>query len=461
MAKKIKLYDAFWRPQEGPQTYAVLCPADFVLFGGTRGGGKTECLVGRQIFGVERYQDKWQGLVIRRKYKDFAKIRQRFDELIREGLPAERIGGDNQMNYIRFKCGGQTTLAAIQRPEVANDFQGHEYTEIAFDEAPTMPFFSKIADKLKGSLRSAHGVPCRMFATGNPGGPGHNDVKEYFKLGADGLPPGTPFFDSAGESRIFIKSRLEDNKILCDSDPKYINRLTSIRDSQLRRAWLEGDWDVFLGQAFLFCDRHVIQPHEVPAGAPLYMTFDWGYAKPFSVGWWWVDEDGRFYRFGEWYGWNNTPDDGLRYTDGKIAEGIVERERSMGIWGRKITRLCDPTCHNKKPGGGMSTAEVFAPYGIRLTKGDPDRTQKIRQFRERLALPQNEYERPMMVVYSTCKHFIRTIPTLCMDEDNAEDIDTESEDHVYDEAALLCMERPMDTLRNTLRGGIDTSKMVA
>jgi hypothetical protein len=47
----------------------------------------------------------------------------------------------------------------------------------------------------------------------------------------------------------------------------------------------------------------------------------------------------------------------------------------------------------------------------------------------------------MLVVGSGCRHFLRTVPSLAMDEDNPEDIDTEQEDHVYDEACHVVMAR--------------------
>lgn len=462
-----------WAPQPGPQLKAATCPADFTFFGGSRGGGKSDCSIGRHLRGAELYQGHWNGLVVRRKYKEFNEFRRRIDELIGLGLPAERIGGDQQINHIRFKNGAGFILASIRRLDEANDWVGHQFTEITIEEATTFPFFSRMVDKLRGSLRSPHGVPTHMFGTGNPGGPGHNDVKVFFKLGAGGLPPETVFLNDIGEiegkalqeSRIFIPSFLKDNLILWENDPKYVAQLLSISDPALRKAWLEGDWDVFIGQAFGFSrDRHVIKGVGVPEFVPIYMTFDWGFGKPFSIGWWWVDNDNRIYRFAEWYGWNKVPDEGLRLEDSRIAEGVIEREKKMGIAGRNktIQRLCDPTCFNKKPdyrggGQGPSTAEIFEnvgkanDYNLSLRPGDPSRQLKIRQFRERLKVPENQFEMPMMVVYENCSHFIRTIPALALDDDNIEDIDTEQEDHVYDEAAHICMARPL---------GIDPEKVI-
>jgi hypothetical protein len=220
-----------------------------------------------------------------------------------------------------------------------------------------------------------------------------------------------------------------------------------------RSAYKDGDWDIFLGQAFRFSrQHHVIPPQPIPNYAPIYMTFDWGYGAPFSVSWWWVDADNRIYRFSEWYGWNGTPNQGLRLTDSEIAEGIIEREIKLGLRDenrnekRNIFHLAGPDCFNKKPdyrggGQGPSTYEVFSDHGIYLSPGDADRKLKIRQFHERLRL--RDDEPPMMLIYDTCEHFIRTIPLLQSDLHNVEDIDTTMEDHVYDEAALICMGRPI------------------
>jgi len=448
---------AYWTPQIGPQLKAATCPVDFPFFGGSRGGGKSDCLIGRHLRGAELYKNHWNGLIIRRKYKDFRELRRRWDELIAEGLPAERTGGEQQTNYINFSNGAMVAMPAINQLQQVNDFVGHQYTEISIDEATTFPFFIQMVDKLKGSNRSPHGVPCRMFATGNPGGPGHNQVKEYFKLGSDGVAPETIMRQSLGdgyyETRIFIPSFLDDNQILCENDPLYVARLKSISDPALKRAWILGDWDVFIGQAFTFGKNHIVQPHPVPGNAPVYTTFDWGFGKPFSWAWWYVDNDGRLIRFGEWYGSTGTPDEGLRLSDSEIAVGIKEREANLGFDKAQIQlRLAGPDCFSKKPdykggGQGKSTAEVFAEHGIYLHPGDPSRELKIRQFRERLMLKYDSdgkpKDRPMLQVFNTCKAFIRTIPALCMDELKPEDVDTDQEDHVYDEACHICMARPL------------------
>jgi len=420
----------------------------------------TDCAIGRHVHGAEEYGRAWNGLFIRRKYKDLNEVRRRWDELIAQGLPAKRIGGETQVNYIRFENGATVILASVLHPGTLTDFQGQQFVEITLDEAPSIPFISTAVDMLKGCLRSPHGIPCHMFLTGNPGGVGASSIKAMY---IDPKPPGvvneldikTRDGRVLTTTRVFIKSTLYDNKILMKNDKGYERGLLSIKDDRLRKAWMEGSWDVTIGQAFDLYDPHIIDPiWPVPEYAPLYMTFDWGFGAPFSVGWWWVDGANRVYRFAEWYGYQGPgmPNIGLRLPDQDIVQGIKAREITLGINKREITRLAGPDCFNKKPdykggGQGASTATEFAAEGIPIRAGDPSRALKIRQFRNRLRVPAN-YDReildtwPMMVIYNTCRNFLRTVPSLVVDELTGEDLEDHQEDHCYDGAALLCMARP-------------------
>ena len=174
-----------------------------------------------------------------------------------------------------------------------------------------------------------------------------------------------------------------------------------------------------------------------------------------------VDPDGRIYRFAEWYGWDGkNPNVGLRLTDEEIAVGILERERQMGIDRRTIDRIAGPDSFRRKPnymggGQGPSTADVFrqvaeaakVSFGehvsLNLRPGDADRAKKLRQFRNRLKLPVNIKEMPMLMVYKSCEQFIRTIPDIALDEDNIEVVEEGQEDHVYDESCHICMTLPI------------------
>jgi hypothetical protein len=474
MATKLPVY---WAPHSGQQTLAATCPVDEILHGGTRGGGKTAVAVGRQVRGATKHGATWRGLMARKKYKDLGKLKLEFDNLIRKGMPAERLGGTNQTNIVRFlggpAKGAEITLTAFQHVKQLDDWQGFEFNEVTIDEAPQISYIATVLDKMRGTLRSVQGIHPSMFLTGNPGGPGAGTLKMLFKL-ADFSSWGkvhreTVRFDLFNEeveetiTRIYLHSILEDNPSI---DPRqYKKQLAGIADQALLAAWLRGDWNVTIGQAFhVDPSRHVIKPiWPIPEHVPVYMTLDWGYGAPFSIGWWWVDNDNRVYRFAEWYGWDGkNPNRGIRLTDREIAHGILAKERDLGIGGRRIDRLAGPDSFRKKPnylggGQGPSTADEFKDYAnsgaakdlfgneisLDMRPGDADRAKKLRQFRNRLAIPPAHSELPMLVVYETCTEWIRTIPSIALDEDNIEVIEEGQEDHCYDDSCHICMARPI------------------
>ncbi|MEF3697424.1 terminase large subunit domain-containing protein [Desulfolutivibrio sp.] len=350
-----------------------------------------------------------------------------------------------------FRNGSRLFFCSCQSDRDVFRYQGTEIHLLLVDELTALTEFQY--DYLRGRVRCSLPVPenyrCRIpgvVCASNPGGVGHGFVKSRW---VDFSPPCVPRRapkNQGGMMRCHIPARLSDNAILARRDPDYVHRLDALPEP-LRSAYKDGRWDVFFGQAFAFSRAlHVVAPRPVPDEAPLYMSFDWGYGAPFSVGWWWVDADGRLYRFAEWYGFTGTPGQGLRMTDPLIAQGIRDREHRMGVAARTILRLAGPDCFAKKPdyrggGQGPSTAEEFARHGVFLAPGDPSRRLKIRQFHERLR-PCGDMP-PMLQVYDTCEQFLRTIPLLTADRHNVEDIDTTGEDHIYDEACHVCMARPL------------------
>jgi len=293
------------------------------------------------------------------------------------------------------------------------------------------------------------GIPddqCFFIGATNPGGVGHGWVKSFWMDKT--FPP--EFYEPVDYTVKFhyVPAKADDNPHL---DEAYWAMLNTLPEN-LRAAFRDGDWDIFVGQAFPEFTQtyHVEKPKQVPDFARLYMTYDFGFGAPYSCGYWWVDEDGRLHRFAELYGavpgGNNH---GLRQADSEQAEKIKAFENTLGVglWdesgnaARPITRYCDPTCFNKKPdykggGQGPATAEIFRSYGIEMVPGDPHRHLKKRQFHERLRVrseldPETGDQRiiqPMMVVSSDCKDFIRTIPNLQIDENDIEDV-ADGEDH--------------------------------
>lgn len=461
--------NAIWIPQPGPQVFAFSCPATIVLFGGSRGGGKTDCSIGRQIDGALKYGPAWSGLYLRRNYKDFKELRRRIDELIRKGLPAERVGSDTQSNHVRFKNGAQILITAIENEAQLDFFQGQQFTEISIEEGCQFAFFDAMIEKLKGCLRSPHGIECHMFITANPGGPGHNQVKARFRLGKNGAKPGTIFSDGEGITTVFIPSFLDDNRILCEKDPKYVARLRSIKDPKLRKMWLEGDWDVVSGGFFddtFDIDVHVLSRFLIPPTWDRIVGLDWGTARPFSVGWYAVSDGsyipelkralprGALVRYREWYGCvKGEVNKGLRLDSVTVSRRIRFIEDKYGESEIIFDRIADPAIFKEED--GPSIAEKMTEEGVVFRRADNKRIPGWDEVRSRLrghisadsvqedgVLTIENISEPMLYVTENCEHFIRTIPVLSRDNDDWDDIDTDQEDHIADEVRYVCMSRP-------------------
>lgn len=434
-----------WAPQPGPQLSAIQATwCDELFFGGARGGGKSDFLLGDYARDVSAYQEAWRGVLFRKTYPELEELVARSRVVYPATFPGAEYR-ERPSSEWRFPGGATLKMRHLESDGDASSYIGHQYTWIGWDElsqrASLAPYHM-----LKGCLRSAAPIPDkRIRSTGNPGGAGHQLVKAYF--GIDKYPLGMIPIDDpeTGMTRIYIPSRVTDNRILLENDPGYVARLKGVGSAQLVRAWLNGDWDAIAGAFFDKWDptTHVIRPFAVPPHWLRFASFDWGSAKPFSVGWWAVADgsllpDGRRYptgamvRYREWYG-ASGPNVGLKMTAEQIADGIKEREI-----GDQITyRVSDPACF--KVDGGPSHAERMMKKGVLFRPADNSRIAGWDQLRDRLLGVDDE---PMLYAFSTCTDFIRTLPALQHDDKRPEDVDSDGEDHAADEVRYACMSRP-------------------
>jgi len=425
----------------------------FILYGGALGGGKSYLLRWIAVRLLMGFYSRYglTGVPVMIASEDYPTLKDRQISKITREFP-EWLGKYHDDHKAHGKCfilapeygSGIICLRNLDDP---SKYQSAEFAAILVDELTKNPLqtFTDLRMRLRWP-----GIPdneCVFIGATNPGGVGHGYCKAYW---IDRVYP--PEFIEPIDFRHlfkFIPSKADDNPHL---DASYWQVLSTLPE-QLRQAFRDGSWEVYQGQAFTFSRQHHVLSEAIPIPqyAPLYTTFDWGFGAPFSWLWWWVDADGRGYIFAEWYGWNGTPNQGLRWEDSRVAQEIVRREKDLtekyGISFDKCIRLSNPDCFQKKPdykggGQGPSTAEVFSHFGLYMQPGDPSRSIKIRQFRERLKIP-DDGSMPMMMVYPCCEQFIRTIPDIPVDKNDPEAIDDKSEEHCYDSAALFCTARPM------------------
>jgi hypothetical protein len=439
--------------------------ANEILYGGQSGGGKSRILRWELL--------KWcltipglQAYLFRRIQPELEK-----NHIIPSRMEFPKSVGHyrEQKHRWEFPVGDKISMLHFchcQHEKDVFQYQGSEIHILGVDESTLFSQFmlEYLRSRVRCTLKIPREYQCRVpgiiYCT-NPGGLSHGYHKRRF---IDYLKPYKLRRGPENEGRMmrqFIPSKLSDNPHLMKADPGYFDRMKDLPEPY-RSALMFGNWDIFIGQMFNFnVQDHVIKPLPVPDNAPLYWSLDWGFGKPYSVGYWWVDQDGRLYRFSEIYGnmRGDDPDIGLRQSDPEIAERILAHEAKIGIQGRSIVRLADPTGWNKKPdyaggGQGPSTAEEFARHGIYMNPGDPNRILKVRQMHSRLRTFKdkagNTLQLPMLVAYDTCENFIRTITELQADPLNPEYWDDRQEDHCVEEAVLVIQARPMGTtLRRT------------
>ena len=354
----------------------------------------------------------------------------------------ERIASYNDSKKnIKFPNGSRILFRYCDKEKDADRFQGTEVDILFIDEATHQS--EEKYKKLSACVRGVNDFPKRIYISCNPGGEGHGWVKRLF------IDKKYTVGENA-DDYVFIQSLVTDNKALLISQPDYLKQLEAL-PPKLRKAWLEGDWNVFSGQFFEdFTDRpdqyasrqwtHVIDPFEIPDGWKIYRSFDWGYNKPFSCGWWAVDYDGVIYRILELYGCKETPNEGVKWTPPQVFSEIhrIETEHRW-LKGKKIHGIADPAIWDAET--GESIAETASKHQVYFTPADNSRLNGWMQVHYRLAFDDNGF--PMMYVFSNCKAFIRTIPLLQYDEHKVEDLDTDGEDHIADETRYLCMARPI------------------
>lgn len=446
------LTKVIWEPQPGPQTALIACPIQEIFYGGARGGGKTEASIGDWLEHSGRYGEGATGVFFRRKFKQLEEVVARTKQL----FPLIGAKYNEQRAEWIMPGGGRLKFRYIERDSDAQEYQGHSYTRVYIEEATNFPTKAPI-DLLRGTLRSAVGVPVGMRLTGNPGGPGHHWVKaRYITPDPRGWTVLKDTFKGFnGEDlvmeRVFIPSRISDNAMLYKNDPFYVARLRQAGSEALVRAWLEGNWDLVDGAFFDCWDEniHILRTrdwlHRIPRHALRFRAFDWGYARPFSCGWYAVSDgtwglpEGALLKYREWYGCvDGKPNQGLRLTADLVAQGIRARETHPTDPERDEYiqfGVADPSIFTRD--GGPSIAESMP--GLNWRRADNKRTPGWAEMRKRL---RPEAGKPMLYFLDCCDDSIRTIPTLQVDENDPEDLDTEGEDHAADETRYACMGRP-------------------
>lgn len=424
---------------------------DETLFGGAAGGGKSLASVMDAMSFCLQHDDV-HAFMFRRTYPELE------DSLIRAAMTnipddcGRYIAGRHDWE---FPNGSAIHFRHCQSPDDVRRYQGAEIHRLYIDELTHWPLgmFTYLKTRVRAS--KALGIKPLAKCTTNPGGIGHSWVKKRF---IDPAPPLTTIRETVRSealggkeyemTRVYIPAKATDNPYLNES---YIFELEQ-KPKEIRDALLNGSWDSYEGQVFSeFVDNpdgydshvrtHVIAPFRIPDTWPRFRSMDWGYAKPFAIIWAAVSPENVIYIYREWYGCeDDAPNVGVKMTATEVAQGIryVEQEYERG---RHITGIADPHIYDTQTGD--SVGNIMEREGVYFNKANNSRLLGWAQIHDRLAFDNDGAAR--LYFFNTCTQCIRTLPAVpySSGKGKAEDVDTESEDHLADAIRYMLMERPL------------------
>lgn len=473
------------------QSVAIRSPATEILYGGAAAGGKS--------FFMRAFSIILCGLIGGLNVYLFRRIR---EDLVKNHMEGTRgfpvllapliISGHVKIveDEIRFWNGSKIFLCHCKDEKDRFKYLGAEIHVLLIDE---LTMFSEVIYRfLRGRLRAPGlqfpqwaldffldkfgvNLPAKIplaLCSSNPGNIGHGWVKAAWKPGLEDYKIRKMSPEDGGMLRQYIPARLEDNPHVASD---YEDKLAGLGTKELVRAMRNGDWDVVAGAFFdnIRQEKHMLPPFSPPKHWTRFRSFDWGSAKPFSVGWWviaeheWVDgfldgkerifPKGALIRYREWYGCkkdengDSIPDSGLRLSPEAVAKGIKERERGETI--DEMQSVADPAIWRED--GGPSHADRMLRYipgkveGPRFRAADNTRVSGAghalgwQQVYMRLAWEDVDDGEPMLYVTSDCQDWWRTVPALQHDEHRPEDVDSAMEDHAGDDTRYACATRPI------------------
>ena len=389
--------------------------------------------------------------------------------LQKAGLCRVTYGGNAQTPQIKFKNGGPDQNewsggSVIQLHHLATEkalrkHQGLEFAMYLFDEAPNF-IMQEDYEFLRTRNRIGRWKPNPMFAdnlpmmvsSGNPTGKGLAFYRDQFvKANA----PNEVWVTRPAQGRmrrVYLPSRASDNPFVTED---YLNKVKAQGDPILVQKMLDGDWNVIQGGAFTEQwnpERVILPDTSIPTDWWVGRVMDWGSAAPCVVGYMAISPGdtlgdryipaGSTVFFSELYlGQADKPDEGLNLTTGQLCDRIRAHESlilSEKIYEGTIRAHAGDSNLFAREGSGQTIGDELSRAGVRFIKpkkGPTSRVQGLALMR-RLLKDAGDREKPGLYFMERCRYCISTIPSLPMDKNNPEDINTKANDHCYDMVRL-------------------------
>ena len=439
-----------FEPNPGPQTEFLSSNDREVLYGGSAGGGKSYAMLADPV----RYLNNphFRGLLVRRTTEELRELISVSKTLYPQAIPNIKFM-ERDKTWVA-PSGATLWLSYLDRDDDVTRYQGQAFSWIGFDELtqwPTPYPFDYMRSRLRTTRDS--GLELYQRATTNPGGPGHSWVKRMF---VDPAPHGKAFWATDIETgqqlkwpkghtlegqplfkRRFIPATLFDNPYLAE-DGMYEANLLSLPENQ-RKQLLEGNWDVSEGSAFPEWNRtiHVVEPYDIPSSWTKFRACDYGYGSYTGVLWFAVAPDEQLIVYRELYVSKVLATD--------LADMVLEAEQNDGTIRYGVL---DSSLWHRRGDTGPSLAEQMIMRGCRWRPSDRSKGSRIagkNEIHRRLQIDEFT-ESPRLVFFNNCTNTVAQLPIIPLDKSNSEDVDTKSEDHLYDALRYGVMTRPRSNL---------------
>lgn len=430
------------------QRLALSYDVDELLFGGSAGGGKSTVLIEAGLR-LCRTVEHARVLLLRRTHGELHDLKNR----IRLRAPDSKFNKSESIFY--FPNGSEFHLGHAQYDDNVHKWQGDELQLLLVDELThfTKYQYTFLLSRLRASgpvkaQMDKMGMKPRAMSSANPGGIGHAWVKSRF---ITPVAPFTRFRTQTGSVRVYVPSRLTDNPHLDQAE--YKRQLENL-DPVMRRAMIDGDWDILLGSVRFPQWRrhlHVVDPEDYPLDLlehPRAVGVDYGVADPFAAVWGALMPDGTVVIYREEGGTDKTAADQAALIKASEVEGERSRSRPVPViadrsmWNRTGKSGAKLPSGDDRPTKGSIAWDYYQEFGNTLKKSNSDRRAGWALI-DSLLRPRpcdgscgvEDCEgHPRLVVYSNCVNIIRDLASLPRSKRDPEDAETHGVDDHYPDA---------------------------
>ncbi len=385
---------------------------NFVLYGGAMGGGKSYFLRWKLLRMLLAFANRgFRNVTVGLFCEDYPALKDRHLAKAKFEFPAW-IGEYNSTDHnfvLRQEYGGG--VIAFRNLDDVSKYQSSEFAVIAVDELTKNK--EDVFTFLRTRLRWPGMEDPKFIGATNPGEVGHAWVKKRW------IDKEHPSEEKEKDQFFYIQARAIDNPHLSSS--YYEKNLASLPEKR-RKAFLDGNWDIFEGQYFTEWNRekHVVKPFTIPSTWFRFRSIDIsGRNGITSCHWYALDYDKNVIVYRE------------HYASGMDADEHADRIRQMSEGEKYRYTVVDNSAFSKE-GYGETFEEIYARHGVALD---------IKSSKNRLTgwdtvhryMRWTETTPPKLKIFDTNVNMIKTLPALIHSETNPEDVDTRGEDHAADE----------------------------